>query len=498
MAGTKKTHTDTLETITMGSKKHPKVFLSYAWSDVEHKEKVRLFADRLISKGVDVVLDVYDNKPGHELNHFMEKSVKDDSVTHVLVITDKNYAEKADARKGGVGTETQLISQEVYKEIDQTKVVPLVFARDEGGNPYLPVYMKSRHYIDFSDESQADAKFDELIRHLYDKPKHVKPPLGPVPDFEPAQKHTIDKLPIKPQSYTGPKTATQDLDVTVESLLSVLKKLRKPSNTEKPIDEKIIAGISEAQPYTNALFNELNSLLETDSIDDKKLVEKIDGILCRAKTNHAPLPGVSSWRESDYEHIGFIIHEIATGIIALLVKHRRYKAVHNLINRTYFYRDHLGELRSVTFNNFYQYMRSLDEYRNSRLKLNRASVAADIQKDDASKFDVLDFDNMRDADSLLYLLNRFVFPDNRYAWWFPRLAAYSHRGDSVIDPLGELISKTRANEIATMFGANNVKELIELHKAAVEVTSKIEWNPSWNFNVPEFTKMLPEKVAELP
>lgn len=486
-----------LKSISRGSTVHPKVFLSYAWSDPEHKERVRLFADRLLAKGVDVILDIYDNKPGHELNHFMEQAVTDSAVTHVLIITDETYTVKADARKGGVGTETQLISHEVYKKIDQTKVVPLVFERDQDGQPYLPTYMKSRHYIDFTDDSQFDVNFDELIRHIYGQPKYVKPNLGPAPSFVGTEMHVSQKVPKRSSARTSFEGQRMGSQTVVEEFLDSLEILRKVSNNDVPVDEKVIKGIELMQPYTNALLNELDDLLVYDQPDDKRLVEKIDKLLTSAKAKQAPLPGVSSWRESDYESVGFVVHELATSIVALLVKHRRFSAVHSLINRTYFYKSHLGELRAVTFVDFYQYMRTLDDYRNSRLSLSRASVAADIQKENGAKFARINFEELRNADSLLYLLTRFNFPDNKYEWWFPRLSAYSQRSETV-DPLGELISKSRADEIAALFGRKNVEELQKAHAEALEITSKIDYRPSWNFNVPTFGKMLPVQIANLP
>jgi hypothetical protein len=37
----------------------------------------------------------------------MEKMVTDPEISKVLIVSDKMYAEKADGRAGGVGTETQ-------------------------------------------------------------------------------------------------------------------------------------------------------------------------------------------------------------------------------------------------------------------------------------------------------------------------------------------------------------------------------------------------------
>jgi len=101
----------------------PKVFISYSWSSPVHQSLVLSWAERLIADGIDVVLDKYDLKEGHDKYAFMERMVTDASVTHVLVLCDQIYSEKADARKAGVGTESQIISKEVYEKVDQSKFV---------------------------------------------------------------------------------------------------------------------------------------------------------------------------------------------------------------------------------------------------------------------------------------------------------------------------------------------------------------------------------------
>ena len=76
----------------------PKVFVSYSWSSSRHQELVKSWADRLIEDGVEVILDIYELKEGQDKYAFMESMVIDKTVTHVLVICDKAYSEKADAR----------------------------------------------------------------------------------------------------------------------------------------------------------------------------------------------------------------------------------------------------------------------------------------------------------------------------------------------------------------------------------------------------------------
>ena len=132
----------------------PKVFISYAWGTKDYQSKVLSFASSLMMDGVDVILDKWQLEGGNDMNAFMEKCVKDPSVTNVLILLDKNYAEKADARAGGVGTETQIISQQVYASVDQNKFIPVVFERGVDGSVYKPIYLNGRFHYDLSEDTE--------------------------------------------------------------------------------------------------------------------------------------------------------------------------------------------------------------------------------------------------------------------------------------------------------------------------------------------------------
>jgi hypothetical protein len=94
-----------------------KVFISYSWTDEPHKEWVLRLAERLRADGIDVVLDRWDLKEGQDTLSFMEQMVTDPAVTKVIAVCDQAYADKANGRRGGVGTESQIISREVYKKL---------------------------------------------------------------------------------------------------------------------------------------------------------------------------------------------------------------------------------------------------------------------------------------------------------------------------------------------------------------------------------------------
>ena len=118
----------------------PKLFVSYSWTSEEHERWVISLATSLRESGVDVILDKWELREGHDAYHFMEQMVSNSEIKKVAIICDRKYAEKANDRTGGVGTETQIISPEIYARQDQDKFVAVVAERDEQGKPFLPNY----------------------------------------------------------------------------------------------------------------------------------------------------------------------------------------------------------------------------------------------------------------------------------------------------------------------------------------------------------------------
>ena len=158
----------------------PKIFISYAWGS---SDLVLELAQRLVSHGVDVVLDKWDLKEGQDKYAFMERCVNDSEITKVLIICDKAYAQKANERTGGVGDETVIISSEIYGNTKQEKFIPIIAERDEEGQPYAPTYIKTRIYIDLSNQETYEVEYEKLLRNIYEKPQFVKPKLGKRPEW---------------------------------------------------------------------------------------------------------------------------------------------------------------------------------------------------------------------------------------------------------------------------------------------------------------------------
>lgn len=175
----------------------PKVFVSYSHDSQEHKKWVLDFAIRLRNTGVDASLDQWDLKPGDDVPHFMESNMTD--ADHVLMVCTDRYVDKANAGSGGVGYEKMIVTADLLKTINSSKVIPIV--RQEGTHE-LPTFLSSKLFLDFSRGDQFELSFDDLIRTLHNSPLFVKPEVG--------------NSPFTPVSATPPER-------TGDSVLEIMK-----------------------------------------------------------------------------------------------------------------------------------------------------------------------------------------------------------------------------------------------------------------------------------
>ncbi len=159
---------------------HPKCFISYSWDSEPHSAWVRWLAEQLVANGIEVFLDQWDVRPGYDLAHFMEKSVRE--ADFVLLVCTPTFAKKANAGSGGVGYEKTIITGEMFSSISSSgKFVPLL--RQGSKELSLPSYLKSRTFIDFRAPDSRPA-LEQLLRHLYNEPRFRRPPLGDKPIFQ--------------------------------------------------------------------------------------------------------------------------------------------------------------------------------------------------------------------------------------------------------------------------------------------------------------------------
>lgn len=150
----------------------PKCFISYSHESEEHKEWVRNLASKFVENKVTVFLDQWDLKYGHDLPSYMETRIRESDF--ILLICTPVFAEKANNGDGGVGYEKGIITGEIYQNIHSpTKFIPVL--KDGNDVKSLPSYLKGKLYADFRDDSKFEEVFQDILRHIFNDPKYVKP-----------------------------------------------------------------------------------------------------------------------------------------------------------------------------------------------------------------------------------------------------------------------------------------------------------------------------------
>lgn len=154
----------------------PKVFISYSHDSAEHKGWVLNLATTLRNRGVDIVLDQWDLKPGDDLPHFMETELA--KCDYAVIVCSETYVAKANAGEGGVGYEKMIVTSSLLTTIDNNKIIPVV---RQTSQPILPTFLKSKIYINFSNDSDVEYSLDELLRTMLNAPLYEKPEIGSNP-----------------------------------------------------------------------------------------------------------------------------------------------------------------------------------------------------------------------------------------------------------------------------------------------------------------------------
>lgn len=414
----------------------PKVFISYSWTSPTFRDQVREWADRLAADGVEIILDQYDLREGHEKYAYMEKMVTDPSVTHVLMFLDKRYKEKADARAAGVGTESQIISTEIYEKVSQSKFVPIVCELDDGGDPYLPVFAASRIYIDFSSEEAVNRNWESLIRLLYGKPLHEKPQTGEPPayitsDIKAPTNPVAGKFAVFKNAYVSGQKATRMY--RQDFLASCAKYIDGPRPRSAPEGHSgtgIIARFRELTPMRHLITDWVFLEAQTEPTDE--FGEALMGFLERLLDLKGKPNEVSSWKKSWYDAHGVFVYETFLYVVAALLKAGAYGILNSVLMGHYLRCE--TDSRSgehVSFAEFYYFCESINDAlladSGETQKLKYHSQAAELMKRSADRNDI-GFDAIKEADALATIAallrgNRW-YPQTHYYWGYGRAASF--------------------------------------------------------------------------
>lgn len=149
-----------------------KVFISYSWDSIEHKNWVKKLADTLEEiEEVHVIWDGYDLDSLADKNYFMAAGIHDADL--VLVVTTNNYKTKSDGRQGGVGLETFMASALHWDGMLRDKKSKLVVIEREIDS--TPRYLIGHFHLDFTKDSEYANQVTELLQLLQGRARVERP-----------------------------------------------------------------------------------------------------------------------------------------------------------------------------------------------------------------------------------------------------------------------------------------------------------------------------------
>jgi len=449
-----------------------KVFISYSWGNKEHQEWVVDLGTRLMNDSVDVVLDRWDLKDGHDIFAFMEKMIKADDIFRVLIICDKKYSEKSDNRDGGVGTETQIITPELYSNQSQEKFIPIVVERDSEENPYLPIYLKSRKYIDFSSEEFFGSSYEELLRNILEAPALPKPKLATkAPSYitESSVNNTVTNSIVRTldsQLKQYPEKINSYASDFTETFLEILWSFEFKSSSRsleifgRELEDNLKSYKIIREDFINFLLIITKQELDLDVDILINFFEK--------KTNYSrPRKDSVSWTESNYSNFKIIFQELFLYTVAVILKNKNYILAGELLHsRYFFYERNTGSSNAKRFTFLYEYNNNFESYYQS--KHNRISGFGDYLITSLSnKMNKID---LILADTLCHYTGElFKIGDDIRGGWFPLTHLYkdeyrkfdfferfsSKRHFEKIKPIFDVITPSELQQILI-----NYKELV--------------------------------------
>jgi hypothetical protein len=157
----------------------PRVFISYSWDDVGHKEWVRQLATRMRADGVEVTLDLWHSAHGDQLPAFVERTVRENDF--VIAVCTPRFKDKSDERGGGVGYEGDIMTAFAFTRGDKRKFIPVL--RRGRWVEAAPTWLAGTAKIDLTGDPYAESEYHELLRTLQVARESAPLMTGPVPDY---------------------------------------------------------------------------------------------------------------------------------------------------------------------------------------------------------------------------------------------------------------------------------------------------------------------------
>ena len=379
---------------------------------------------------------------------------------------------KANEHKGGVGTETQIISANVYNKITQDKFIPIVFERNAEGSVCKPIYLQSRLHFDLTQGETYDKEFKRLVRKLYGFETYIKPELGVKPDWvsNPTSVQAVKRIVAFDELKTEKSDIIKSMRYTsmLETLSLDIQTYMKEDSVNITNDDDVIVSYDGMHELRNRyLFILSYSSYVSNGIElIGDFLEKIGNTTRNSSTMADCIRCV-------------FVHEIFIYTIGWLYKKKLYHSVGYLLKRTYFW-DNISnrDPGPVSYHSLF-YSGSKHEYLDhaicKKTGQNFYSGTAQhwintINVDYCSQEEFV----LGDLICFNYSIYGSNYQNNWY--WFPLTYIYDNEYRSCIGVIArKFISKEQASKYCLIFGFDTVDSFTEHYREVVNNEQKKEY-----------------------
>lgn len=411
--------------------------------------------------GVNVKLDVWDLKHGHDKYVFMEQMVKDPDIKKVLVICNEDYARKADDRTGGVGTESTIMSSDIYSLAEQTKFIPILVEK-KNGEPCLPTFLKSRMYIDMSSNDIYELGYDQLLRDIYEKPLLRKPALGKMPSYLAADEPVLLSTAYEQRMLKEKVAESTNLQTLIarycDKLIESLDQFKVTFRGGKTSDliEMIENSIASMQVVNNDFMTFVDTVASNSECTGKQFVDFFEKLLQYYEDKDIELASsTDSWHLCN-DNYRFFNYELFLSFSAIMLKYERFDIIKEVTDTDYcILSNRLGrQIKALNFAEFQKHNYTLDYYKNKGYS-SSSQVAFLMNNYGGDKFDT-----WVEVDILLYYLSLiYGKPGDRMSMWFPTLSIYN-RAFEILPKLASMRYFEKAKFMFDVADKDSFKTLI--------------------------------------
>ena len=446
----------------------PRTFLSYSWSSPEHEDWVLRLANDLVDLDVDVVLDKWDLQDGDDPYPFMERIVTDPALKKVVLVCDREYVRKADAREGGVGTEAQILTPELYRaaqtdpdapdhqKAETRKFVAVLRERPESDGRATPAFYGGRIHIDMVDDEVYGDALTRLARWIYDKPPHVRPPRGKAPAFvtdgdapttstSVRQRHAIKAL------REGRREADGAVDDYFETLAENLPRYDLDPEDDRPTQVAVVERADQLRPVRDEALDVLRALVryrpkpegwEPVHLFFQRCLALLDPLV----VNHR----INGWSR---DHFRLAVPELFLYALALLIQRRHYEAAAYMLSEPFTFPESSRGSGLVSFTYLQQGSEALRRYhqdRNERWISDQGTWLHGRAESSGVPFEAI-----MQADLVLAL--RAEGSDVGY--WWPSTLVYKERRPGPFDVFARSASTEHFKRLMPVLGVTSADEL---------------------------------------